>query len=501
MPEPSHPETTPKREPTSPARPSAFTRLSARENWAYLLIGSVSLTLLVILGLALSRPQVVGGLDTAPSTFFTTPDGARALLLVLEKLLPEVSVWRRPLEQLPDPGEGEASTLIIAAPKEPLTPAEADRLESWIEQGGQLILATRGDWEIVSEEETPTPRPTPTQTPTSTPTPTLTPRPASPDASTLATPPQPTMPTLPNFDETPGFLARLGLTFRRDPDPTAPVSHWEALPPGQELRRASQDAPHMSLTQSPDLVMEGEFEPLLLWRDRAVAVAVRAGAGRAVVISDAGFFTNRGLRRGDNAVWVVQLIHAWGNQKVLFDEFHHGFGAQQSMWSLIGQFVQTPFGFMFLQLGLAGLLYVLGVKARQGRVVLPTDRPERSPLAQVMARGRLYQEAQSRHLAVELMCQQLCHELARPLGLLNWVPGADGTEASDGGRQRRELNLTTLYPALTARQLAASTQKQLERLLSLYQRAVQRESLSDAQVLEVGQLTARIPREVLSGIG
>ena len=289
-----------------------------------------------------------------------------------------------------------------------------------------------------------------------------------------------------------GFLSRLGLTLSRAQTPTDTVSHWDAANPASPGGRQ-----RMSLTSAPVLQFEGPFEILLSYRDLPVAVSVPHGEGRVVVIGDKGFFTNRGLRRGDNAVWLVQLIHGWGNQKVLFDEFHHGFGAAQPIGQLLWAFIFTPYGLMLGQLGLAGLLYMVGVRRRLGRVIEPVQSSVRSPLALVQARGRLYQEAQTRQLAIELLCQQLCQELARPLGLLTLHRLDAGHEA---GAEARELNFGTLYPALAARNLSESTQKQLDRLHKIYQHAQKGERLTDAEVLEAGQLTARIPREVLSGV-
>src|SRR5918996_4013106 len=50
-----------------------------------------------------------------PSTFFTDPSGARALLLVMNQLLPSAEQWRCPLNLLESPTDQSApSTLVVA---------------------------------------------------------------------------------------------------------------------------------------------------------------------------------------------------------------------------------------------------------------------------------------------------------------------------------------------------------------------------------------------------
>ena len=84
-----------------------------------------------------------------PSTYFTDPSGARALLLVMRKLLPAAEQWRKPLTQLPLPDQPHAAnTLIVASPLLPLAKTEAAHLDRWLAHGGQLILASSDGWPV-----------------------------------------------------------------------------------------------------------------------------------------------------------------------------------------------------------------------------------------------------------------------------------------------------------------------------------------------------------------
>jgi len=71
-----------------------------------------------------------------PSTFFTDESGARALLLVMKRLLPSAEQWRRPLNSLALPSDQSApGTLIVAGPEKPITQTEAEHLDRWLADG------------------------------------------------------------------------------------------------------------------------------------------------------------------------------------------------------------------------------------------------------------------------------------------------------------------------------------------------------------------------------
>jgi hypothetical protein len=97
----------------------------------------------------LLTPTAQGG-DTPspPSTFLATNDGARAIYLVLQRLLPPTRQWRLPLTELIHDPAVSSATLIVMGPQRPLSEREADALDAWIRRGGQLVLATGRTWDI-----------------------------------------------------------------------------------------------------------------------------------------------------------------------------------------------------------------------------------------------------------------------------------------------------------------------------------------------------------------
>ena len=81
--------------------------------------------------------------------------------------------------------------------------------------------------------------------------------------------------------------------------------------------------------------------------NEALAVEIPVGQGRIVAIADPTMVSNGALRRSDNAVWLVTLAAGWGEGKILFDEYHHGFGEKRGTGELIRAFLVTPWGWWF----------------------------------------------------------------------------------------------------------------------------------------------------------
>ena len=86
-------------------------------NRATAIVATGAFLILSVLVANLSTPKQSDPVAQRPSTFFTDPTGARALLLIMRRLLPAAEQWRRPLDQLPHAGSDGASSLIVADPK------------------------------------------------------------------------------------------------------------------------------------------------------------------------------------------------------------------------------------------------------------------------------------------------------------------------------------------------------------------------------------------------
>ena len=114
------------------------------------LTATVATAIFVVLSVILasfSTRETTDLIQQRPSTFFTDPTGARALLMVMKRFVAAAEPWRRPLSLLSLPSQTDAaSTLIVAGPRLPITKSESEHLERWLNAGGQLILLTGNGW-------------------------------------------------------------------------------------------------------------------------------------------------------------------------------------------------------------------------------------------------------------------------------------------------------------------------------------------------------------------
>ena len=412
-------------------------------NWISAILAT---SLLIVLALALAPFAVHRSADPyfeRPSTFFTDPSGARALLLVMKKLLLSVEQWRRPLNLLPLPDEpGSPATLIVAGPKMPISKAEADHLDQWLFAGGQLILASGDGWPVASR---------------------LSPEENVKTKAETGSVKAPAQGELKNNLKKPTYLSRHGATVQwsKRTEPSNERITGLLVPTGELTVQSRQN---FATIEGAKIVASAGGRPL--------AVEIPVGSGRIVALADPTIVSNRALREADNAVWLVALAAGWGNGKSLFDEFHHGFGRQRRIDELTWAFLQTPWGGCVGQLALAGLFYVFGYRRRFGRISEPAAVERTSPLELVAARAGLFQAAAAQGLAVELIVRNLERDAGQVYGR--------SPDISRLGRKADASNEVSDSAGLFAR------------LGDLSAKAAQGQRLTDPEFTEVGRLAGRI---------
>jgi uncharacterized protein DUF4350 len=329
-------------------------------------VATGSFLALSILLAALAGHQSSDTLLKRPSTFFTDPSGARALFLVTKEFLPAAEQWRRPLTTLPLARTPEdANTLFIAGPGQPLAESEAEHLHRWLSAGGQLVLLTANGWPL---------------------------RQRTAAGETTAEP---------YNDEEPRaktFLSRYvpGLRWTKQGQLNTGRAAGSSIP-AEEITLGWRRS--FARTDGAKVVASAGNVPL--------AVELPVGHGRIVAIADPTMASNGALRRSDNAVWLIGLAAGWGG-KLLFDEYHHGFGQKRGTLELTRAFFVTPWGWCLLQIIVAGLFYVFFYRRRFGRIK-ETPSPNRSsPLELVEARAGFLRVARAQSLAADLIVQHLC---------------------------------------------------------------------------------------------
>jgi hypothetical protein len=382
---------------------------------------------------SLSTRPSADSLRQRPSTFFTDPSGARALFLVVKQFLPATEQWRRPVSFLPLPGTPDAaSTLIAAEPARPLSSAEAKHLDSWLRAGGQFILFTANGWPLRQ-------------------------RPASKE---------------PESDKDPAREDAAGSETLLAH--YAPTLGWTKADKANTGRAAGSSIPEgeVILRWQRSFLNTDGAKVIAAVNNAAVAVEVPVGQGRIVAIADPTMASNSALRRSDNAVWLVSLAAGWGAGRILFDEYHHGFGQKRGALELTYAFLMTPWGWCFMQLVAAGLLYVFVYRRRFGRIKEPPLAQRASPLELVEARAGVLRVAAAQGLAADLIVQHLCAHLGK----------AHGKTAANLSRELEHL-------AKSRGAAAPATALQ-----ALFGRVQKGERLSDREFIEVGRTAGEIVR-------
>ncbi len=166
----------------------------------------------------------------------------------------------------------------------------------------------------------------------------------------------------------------------------------------------------------------------------------RDSGQRVILVADASLLSNRALRDTDAGPFVLGLL-AGRYQYVLFDEYHHGYGASGSLakatlaWS-----GRSPWGWAAWQLAAVGVLALLCAAVRFGPPVPGIPRTRRSALEHVRALATALSAAHGHDEAIGAMVRGLRRRLAPPAMRSRgdwraWLAQRNRRDASPGERQ------------------------------------------------------------------
>jgi hypothetical protein len=137
-----------------------------------------------------------------------------------------------------------------------------------------------------------------------------------------------------------------------------------------------------------------------------VAVGVPLGRGHVAIVSSSGIFANDAVRvcawgADITVARALEYVRPEGDHpRLVFDEFHHGYGRHQGSLHAIAMYlVATPSGHFLAQAIVAGLLLLL---AYAPRPVVPRESARiarRSPLEHVDALGHAYADVDATRTA------------------------------------------------------------------------------------------------------
>ncbi len=392
----------------------------------------LELWLALALALAVSVAIAAGTRSTAPqfdlraSSLLSGPLGSRAVYDVLARLRVPVERRRTPLfdfARAASRGTPPAELVVLDPPRS-LYAAELARVVQFVQAGGRVVAAGSGGgitgcvgWRTKNEEV-------------------FLLRDTFPVVSPV---PSLTLPPVADF-----------LKPRRD-DVAAESRLRVRGGPIEENACAT-----LSPTAQDTLLRLTDGRPAVLRLDYR-------GGGSVTLVADPGYFRNRLWRAGDVPYFVTPLIVPARRGRVVWDEYHQGFGRGRSMTGVVmGWLVGTPGGWVILQL--AGVLVVgLAVAAvRFGPARRSVTTRRRSPLEHLEALAAGLEGAAGADTAVALTVAGLRRRLGRT-GLLrpdeqqSWLAALELALPTVRGRDAvRRLQRILTQPGGAERALAAA---------------------------------------------
>ena len=177
---------------------------------------------------------------------------------------------------------------------------------------------------------------------------------------------------------------------------------------------------------------------------RPVAVALEfPRGGRATLVADVVYVTNRSLRETDAGILVIPWLLKGGVRRVVFDELHQGFGAERTVWSLAGAALRwlagQPLGWAVLQLFAVGLLALAMMSIRFGPARAGVESRRRSPGEHVEALAAGLEGAGGDDAAIDLVVGGLRRRLRgagrTPGGDLDWIRALERAMPDDRGKR------------------------------------------------------------------
>ncbi len=267
--------------------------------------------------------------DPRHSVRLTGPSGAKALPAILNRLGVPTAERTRPLFSL-DSGRAPApgTTLVLLQSRSRPTGEELRALRGWVSRGGRLVSAGRtgieGCFGFITKPIGVTPMPP------------------------------------------------IGMTL---PPLHVPAAALERRPLGKDDDKLATAPPCPPL---PAIATR----PLLIQGADTIALALRfANGGELLLLADVQLLTNRVLKESplgaDAVTWLIERRPA----RVVFDEYHQGFGPRASLFGATWRYVRsTPAGWTVLQLAAAALVLLALAAVRFGPPVPVIERRRRRPL-------------------------------------------------------------------------------------------------------------------------
>jgi uncharacterized protein DUF4350 len=367
-----------------------------------LLLGTV---LVLTLGIAIfavrsGRGREQDDRSVQRTTYSAAQGGYQALFETLAALDYPVRRWRLSFQALADRG-----TMVVASPETPITGQEWRGLARWVGRGNLLIfLADFAGGAAVPAR--------------------LAEWLETPEAASWPVQPAPVASTAP------GLRTRAAFHWRQ--------SEW--APVARDRGDESNEEDAASQLTDP-LITPSPLVPLYRDQQGITVAYTRWGSGAVILCSSPWSLSTAGVGKGHNFAWLLATIAAYGPgpgvggqgsgvsktkgdvvtltpgprplTPILFDEYHHGYGAERGVLSLLAPIARLGLA----QLAVAWLLLLYTVSRRFGGRVPDEGRVRRSRSEYLGSMTSLLRRARAVDLAVSQVRRQFLNDAHRALGL------------------------------------------------------------------------------------
>ena len=176
----------------------------------------------------------------------------------------------------------------------------------------------------------------------------------------------------------------------------------------------SENVDHL-VVRGSDSVDGSAGLPLWWLGDRPGAILLRHGKGRVLLVADPSLLTLPGLRRGDNALFAVNVVsrHAQ-DRRVYFDEYHHGLHSGGGFWGYLRYHDEQ---WALAAVVLAAAMAAWSAAVRLGKPVPRLSEGRADAVDYASAVARIYQRAGARHLLAQTLGRDFQMFLVRHLRL------------------------------------------------------------------------------------
>jgi hypothetical protein len=324
--------------------------------------------------------QTVAG-GVVHSSYRTFPEGYKALYLTLDRLGYDVQRQVRFYGQLPRRG-----LLIVADPhRRKITDYEKGELEKWIAAGNHALIAVEHHTEGLLEGGEYQPRP----------------------PAILSGLPGMTPVTRSSIED-----IQEGLSVGT----AVPLAESFLSPRVKTF--AAKTCYRFSPDKSPQVMLfDKQVGTAYLYADEGGPVVAYSAIGKGGIFwcSSPWSFSNGGLREhGENLEFILALVGLQPGAPIIFDEYHHDFGAGATVWSVAP--VLTKLG--IVQVAIAFLLLLLTLAWRFGAVQLPLEeRFSRSRAEYLTSMADLLNRVHATHVVLQRQRSRLGRALGRRFGL------------------------------------------------------------------------------------